>query len=129
MQQKLKSADLKGSFSSALIRLAQPLMRKFLPVLLGDVFRMQKSVEQGGLKTEADDGIINVITSVGDQIILSVHPFNFVQNDKFGEGPFLKKPIKSTNLTEMIAKHLGIDVNEIHQDESDTINPIKDEEE
>ena len=90
---------------------------------------MQKPVEHGGLKKEEDDGIINVITTVGDQIVLSVHPFNFVKTEKLGEGPFLKKPIKSTNLTDIISNHLGIDVNEIHQDESDTINPIKDEEE
>ena len=106
--------DFKGAFNATIFATIKPLLLKFLPMLLGDVFRMQEPVEKGGLKKEEDDGIISVITTVGDQIILSVHPFNFVETDGFGEGPFLKKPIKSTNLTELVSTHLGIDLSEIH---------------
>jgi hypothetical protein len=114
MLKKMNLGDLKGAFNATIFATIKPLLLKFLPMLLGDVFRMQEPVEKGGLKKEEDDGIISVITTVGDQIILSVHPFNFVETDGFGEGPFLRKPIKSTNLTELVSTHLGIDLSEIH---------------
>ena len=123
MQKKLKLPDLKGAINGSLLSAIKPLLSQFLPLLLGDVFRLQQPVEKGGLKKEEDDGIISVITTVGDQIILSVHPFNFVETEHLGEGPFLKKPIKSTNLTELITTHLGI------QTTTQVIDPLKDEEE
>jgi hypothetical protein len=138
MLKKMNLGDFKGAFNATIFATIKPLLLKFLPMLLGDVFRMQTPVEKGGLKKEEDDGIISVITTVGDKIILSVHPFNFVETEAFGEGPFLKKPLKSTDLTELLSTHLGIDVSEMQdsdpeaEEETDNVPIIqfpKDEEE
>jgi hypothetical protein len=128
MLKKLKSSDFKGLFNQQLLTRARPLIPNFFPELIGEIQRIQLTVEQGGLLQKGDDAIVILIAREKDKILLNVHPLRWIETPD-QQGYLLQKPIRSTDLSALLKKGLGLDISELLQEPTSIDPPAKDEEE
>ena len=128
MLKKLKETELNSLFSGQILKMVKPFLRRVLPMLFGELLRVQKPVSEGGLRKEEDDGIVVLIAQEEKQIFLNVHPLKWVETEDI-QGYLLQKPIRSTDLSELLQGATGINVSELFEEAQVIEEPPINEEE
>lgn len=128
MKKRLHSTEVNGLFGKGMLSVVKPLLKRFLPTVFSELLKVQMPVEKGGLKAQDDDAIVVLIVQEGEKVLLNVHPLKWIAQEDI-KGYLLKKPIRSTNISDLLQGSMGINMVELFE-EAQIIDdtPINEEE-